>query len=199
MLKKIILFLLVAAGMIALNAGFLNRKADISIVKQPQAIQIFGNQDADQLNALQAKLQKLQAKSSTSKEAQNVSSQLQALVTKDTVQTADQEFISKIMKIFKSKKAIINNGFIMQPRSGSLYSIQFGYNVQLQQDTLDEMAQNIKNGYLPDIYLYPNDLVLMPFYDEKGQSSMSTIEVRADEDTIKAITDFYHKTVDSRK
>lgn len=178
--------------MVALNTGFFNRKADLNIIKKPSIVGIMGNQDEETILKLQTQLEKLQQKKGTEQDQQAINGILQSLAARDTIQTKDKDFIGKLMDIFNNKKATVDNGYIMKPKSGMLYVFQFGYGINLPQDTNEDMANNLKSGYIPDFYLFPNNLLLLPFYDKEGESSISTVELRIDDATVKYLVDFYN-------
>lgn len=192
MIKKSALFLVVLVGVAALNTGFFNKKVNMNFIKNPNAIMIMGNQDEAKIVELQNKLVELQAKTGTDSEQQAVNTMLQQIATADSVQTEDKKVIDTLVNKIKSLDGTVCNSNIMKPKSGRIYAIQFGYNVQLTQNTMADMISNLKLGYVPNIYIFPNDRALLPMYDEKQTTLLSTVEVRLDETTVKYIDDFYN-------
>lgn len=199
MVKKSVLFLIVLVGMIALNTGFFNKKSDLNVVKAPSVVAIMGNQHELQIAQLHDKITKLQQKSGTDKDIEAINQVLQQIAALDTVQTNDAQFITKLMAVFKNKKAVIDNGYIMRPKSGALYSFQFGYNVNLPQQSTEDMVNNLKQGYIPNFYLFPNNMLLMPLYDKDQDSSISTAEIRLDDNTVKYFVDFYNAQMKAKQ
>lgn len=201
MLKKsalFLLFLVVLVGMAAMNTGFFNKKVKMSFINTPDVIMLMGNQDEAKIIELQNKLAKLQAKAGTNSEQQQISLTLQQIAYKDSVQTQDKKVINALVGKIKSLKGIINNNNIMKPKSGRIYAIQFGYNANLVQNTMADMVNNLKFGYVPNMYIFPNDMALLPVYDAKQSTLLSTVEVRLDEATIKYIDKFYSEQLKNR-
>lgn len=181
-----ILFVIVIACTGALNAGFFDKKVSMSFIKVPDGFLMIGNQDDSKVAKLQDKLAKLQQKAGSQTEQTEIANELQKIAVKDTVRSYDKKVMDRFVGDIKKLNGVIIKD-IMRPKSGRIYAMQFGYNVQLGQDTV----QNIKLGYIPNIYVFPNDTVLLPVYDEKSPNAISAVQVRLNEDTIAYLDKFY--------
>lgn len=194
MLKKAVIsltFILVLIGMIGLNTGFFNEKVDMSNIKIPDAFLMMGNQDEEQMTNLQTQLQKLQKIPGAEEKQNKISNELQQIAIKDTIQSYDKAFLTKLFGDIQKATGYVNNNTILKPRSGRVYAMQFGYNNGLTQNSMDDLINNLKEGYIPQIYIFPNDTVLVPMYSEKSSNKVSTVEVKLSEELVSYIDSYY--------
>jgi hypothetical protein len=194
MIKKGFIFLLALALMAAFNMGLMDRKIKMSFIKTPVAMMMMGNQHENQLVQLSEKLQVLQETNGSQADQTAISTELQQISQADAVNTEDQKFMTTLINDIKNSQGTINQRKIVRPENQRIYVIQFGFN-NLTQDTEEEYFKNVTNGYFPSIYLFPNNLALMPTVSPTDKTKIATIEVRLSDATVKYIVDYYNKNV----
>lgn len=194
MFKKGILFLIVLVVAAAFNTGFFDKKANLNFIKSPDIVAIMGNQHEAEIVELNAEYTKLQQTNASQDEQQKVLAELQSY-SSDILQLNDKKFIDTVVTGIKNGEGIINENTIMKPKSGRIYNIQFGYNSALPTQTMADLVNNLKSGYIPNVYIFPNDTAVLPMYNEKEKTLVSTVLVHVGEDTIKYINDYYNARV----
>lgn len=194
MFKKSVLFLAVVILMAAFNMGLLSKKINLDYIKTPSAMLLAGNQYEAEMTQLSKQYNDLKSSNGSADEQQAIAAKYQELANSVNVQTDDKEFIDKLLGEIKNEGGFITHKTIINPKSGLVLNIQFGYN-NLNPQTMDELVAALKEGYIPSIYLFPNDVALIPTYDNKTPNSIGIVEVKLNSETIKYINDYYNSRI----
>jgi hypothetical protein len=192
MIKKGVLFLIVLVGVAAMNTGFFNKKIDMNFIKTPDGIIIMGNQDEGKVQQIENEITKLQLTKGTDSQQQALTSLIQQIFNADSIPTQDKKVIDTVVGNLKKLNGTNAGENVMKPKSGRMYMIQFYYAVLPTQDPNQYTLENYKDGYVPYVYLLPNDDVLLPMYSKDDTNPLSTVKVRLDEATSKYIDNLYN-------
>jgi hypothetical protein len=205
MLKKGILFIVVLVGMIGLNTGFFNKHVDMNFIQKPDMMYIVSNLHENEINVLLKQLDEISKQQGSEAQQSALNQAIQDLYAKDVVQTTDKGIINLITNDLKKtndfmglasngmkkNNAVIDNGNIMPPKSGVYYKVYFQYNAQMQQETNQQVIDTIKKGYIPYIFIFPNNMAYVPVYDGNQKSQISTVKIRINEADMKSISTYY--------
>ena len=196
MIKKGIVFLLALGLMTTFNMGLMDKKIKMDFIKTPIQMIMMGNQHEKQMLQLNEKLQTLQATKGSQEDQTLISNALQQISKADVVNIGDKKFIETIINDIKASTGTINQRRIVRPENQRIYIVQFGFD-NLTANTEEEFLKNISSGYFPSIYIFPNNLVLMPTVNPVDKTKIATIEVKLNDTTVKYILDYYNKNVKS--
>lgn len=183
MIRKFIL--LVIGLSLSILVGCSQNYIDMAYIKVPSSVVLVGNKNKAEIDKLVQDLKKLKQNDNNYKQQSiPLVGRIADLTKEESMEISDKEFISKITTEIKNKKGISTN--FLDTKYVSNNAI---YDVKLEYDGINISDGQMKEGYIPDIYIYDDGTAITTKYD--SNSNLIAVKVILDKSIIDYIKNYY--------
>lgn len=158
---------------------------DMTYIKEPSGIVLVGDKNKTEIDKIKEDLKSLKQNSNNYKQ-QSVAliGRMAKLTNEASIEITDKEFINKIISEIKNKK-----GIAADFNDKNYVSNNAAYDMQFKYAGTNITEEKIKEGFIPDLYLYSDGTVMAAKYDSK--SDLIAVKVSLDKETTNYIKEYY--------